>query len=216
MRALFFAAFAALFLTPSGADAASGPGGTAPSSWDRMQKLEYYIGRASGALDLCGNYSLSAELKKLADLSPYGRKGWRSMQSFDGINGAQCGKVADDAKEILGDRDQLVAYLTEKYDCPGGDCGQEKGNTSLTAACRTETDEHLASLPLNFADIKSVSMITRNVEAGNMFTGGKVGHEAWVRLKSCPGWLVIDLSKHCTPRQSYTRGDCDIEGIKGY
>ena len=216
MRALFFAAFAALFLTPSGADAASGPGGTAPSSWDRMQKLEYYIGRASGALDLCGNYSLSAELKKLADLSPYGRKGWRSMQSFDGINGAQCGKVADDAKEILGDRDQLVAYLTEKYDCPGGDCGQEKGNTSLTAACRAETDEHLMSLPISSDDIKSVKMLDRNADDVQAISSGKPGHEAWVRLNSCPGWLIIELSKHCTPRQSFTRGDCDIEGIKGY
>jgi len=37
-----------------------------------------------------------------------------------------------------------------------------------------------------------------------------------VRLNSCSGWLIIELTKGCTPRQSFTRGDCSIEGIKGY
>ncbi len=215
MRALFFAAFAALWLMPSGAQAASGPGGGTPGNWTQMQKFEHYIGELSGALGICRNYDLASELKALADLSPYGRQGWAGMQSFDGIKGGYCGKIAADAKEILGDRDQLQAYLMEKYYCPAGRCAPEGGDASLKAVCRAEADEHLMSLPLGIDDIKSVTMLHRYV-GGTRVGVGKEGHEAWVRLKSCSGWLIIELTKGCTPRQSFTRGACSIEGISSY
>lgn len=215
MRALFFVVFAAFWLLPSGAQAASGPGGGTPGNWTQMQKFEHYIGELSGALGICRNYDLASQLKILADLSPYGRQGWAGMQSYDGIKGGQCGRLAADAKEILGDRDQLHAYLTEKYYCPAGRCAPEGGDPSLMAVCRAEADEYLMSLPVGTDDIKSVKMLSRN--AGVTQTSvGKPGHEAWVRLNSCSGWLIIELTKGCTPRQSFTRGDCSIEGIKGY
>lgn len=105
-----------------GAAAATGPRMGPQKSWDDMQKFEYYIGQAGSALNMCNHYGLANSLKELADLSPYGRKGWQSLLSFDDIRGAQCGRIAEDAKNILLDRDKLWDYLTVKYNCPDGKC----------------------------------------------------------------------------------------------
>ncbi|NIA69650.1 hypothetical protein HBA54_13695 [Pelagibius litoralis] len=43
-----------------------------------------------------------------------------------------------------------------------------------------------------------------------------LGMRAWVRLNSCSGFLVIDMTRSCFVRQSYTRGDCSVEGVTRY
>lgn len=198
-----------------GAVAATGPKVGATASWDKMQKFEYYLGQLAGALNFCNSFDLSNRMRELADLSPYGRKGWASLLAFDDLRGGRCGSYAADAEEVLADRDKLWSYLTDKYDCPGGQCAPEGSDASPTATCRAEADEHLASLPLDAADIKSVRMMSRDVGATHVATG-RDGHEAWVRLDSCAGWLIIDLSRGCYPRQSFTRGDCAVEGLSRY
>jgi hypothetical protein len=92
-----------------------------------MQKYEFYVGELAGVLNLCRITDLAYELKELSDLTPYGRKGWRSTLSYDSIRGGRCTSYAESAREILADRERLVAYLTDKYDCPGGDCGPAAG-----------------------------------------------------------------------------------------
>ena len=93
-----------------------------PSQWDEMQKFEYYIGNIAGAMNVCRMYSLHASMRELSVLTPYGQKGLRDWGSYDGIRGAACGGLANDAKAILGDRDKLIDYLKARYDCAGGDC----------------------------------------------------------------------------------------------
>ena len=43
-----------------------------------------------------------------------------------------------------------------------------------------------------------------------------IGVRAWVRLNSCSGYLVIDMTRTCFVRQSYTRGNCAVEGVTRY
>ena len=107
------------------AAAATGPRMGPKETWDDMQKFEYYIGQAGSALNMCNHFGLANDLKKLADLTPYGRQGWRSLLGFDDIRGAQCGNIAADAEKILSDRDKLWDYLTIKYNCPDGKCAAE-------------------------------------------------------------------------------------------
>jgi hypothetical protein len=107
------------------AAAATGPRVGPKESWDDMQKYEYYIGQLSGALGMCNHFDLSARLKTLADLTPYGRQGWQSLQVFDDIRGGRCGGYADSAQDILEDAEKLRHYLTDKYDCPDGKCAAE-------------------------------------------------------------------------------------------
>ena len=215
MRGWSFAVIALIGLMPATAQAAAGSGHRPSEHWSEMQKLEFYMGRIAGALSICRNFAMASELKELASLSPYGRKGLASVQAYDSIRGGFCGKLAADGEALLADRDQLWAYLTERYDCPSGECAPEVGDDSANAPCRAETDEHLSSLPVDASEIKSVKMVSRNAEATRLTTG-KAGHEAWVRLHSCNGWLVMEMTRHCAVRQSFTRGDCEIEGIKGF
>ena len=43
-----------------------------------------------------------------------------------------------------------------------------------------------------------------------------IGVRAWVRLNSCSGFLVIDMTRTCFVRQSSTRGNCAVEGVTRY
>lgn len=209
------AAVALMGLLSVTAQAATGPKMGPKESWDDMQKYEYYIGQLSAAVRMCNYFELSSRLKALADLTPYGRQGWQSLQAFDSLRGGRCGSYADSAKDILADRERLRTYLAEKYDCPGGICAPEGGDDSATAICRPEAEDHLAALPLGKDDVMSVTLRSRQAGATRLTTG-REGHEAWVRLNSCSGWLIIELSKACHPRQAFTRGDCTIEGISRY
>jgi hypothetical protein len=216
MRLGICAAAAALAIFASTAEAATGPKGGPSDSLSRAQKFEFYLGELAGVLNLCRITDLAYDLKELSDLTPYGRKGWRSTLSYDSIRGGRCTTYAERAREVLADRDKIVAFLTDKYDCPGGDCGPDKGDDSASAPCRKEADEHLRTLPISASDIKRVEMLDRNAGDGQKIVSGSPGVEAWVRLKSCQGWLIIQLSKRCTPRQTFTRGDCAVEGVSGY
>src|SRR3546814_18110766 len=44
-----------------------------------------------------------------------------------------------------------------------------------------------------------------------------LGVRAWIRLQACDsGHLVIDMTRTCFVRQSYTRGDCRRDGVTAY
>ena len=216
MKSRMLTALAVLaVLSPLAAGAATGPKVGPKESWTAMQKYEYYIGQLGSALNLCNSFDLANRLQDLAKLTPYGRQGWNSLLAFDDIRGGHCTRYADDASKLLEDREKLWSYLTEKYDCPGGECAPEGGDASATATCRPEVDEHLASLPLASGDVKSVRMLSRFVGATHV-GAGKPGHEAWVRLNTCTGWLVIELSNGCYPRRSFTRGECTVDGVSRY
>jgi hypothetical protein len=45
-----------------------------------------------------------------------------------------------------------------------------------------------------------------------------LGVRAWIRLHTCDdaGYLVIDMTRSCFVRQSYTRGDCRLPGVTAY
>ncbi len=80
--------------------------------------------------------------------------------------------------------------------------------------CRSKSEQELSRLALTADDIPSI----RYVEKRNPTERGPeiLGVRAWVRLKSCSGYLVIDMTRSCFVRQSYTRGDCRLEGVTAY
>ena len=90
---------------------------------------------------------------------------------------------------------------------------------SLQAAdstrCAQEVDDHLAGLPLAQGEVKSIRIIERTNIADD-FGPEIFGVDAWVRLNSCSGWLVINMRPTCYVQQTYTRGDCRVEGLPNF
>jgi hypothetical protein len=81
--------------------------------------------------------------------------------------------------------------------------------------CRRQAQEEMRELGVTADDIASV----RYVEKYNPTEQGPdvLGVRAWVRLKACAsGYLVVDMTRSCFVRQSYTRGECRREGITAY
>ena len=90
---------------------------------------------------------------------------------------------------------------------------------SLQAAdsqrCAAEVDSHLAGLPLAEGEVKSIRIIER-VNIADDFGPEIFGVDAWIRLKTCSGWLVVNMTPKCFVKQTYTRGDCRVEGLSSY
>lgn len=81
--------------------------------------------------------------------------------------------------------------------------------------CAATVDDHLEELPLAPGEVKSIRILERTNIADD-FGPEIFGVDAWVRLNSCSGWLVINMTAKCYIRQSYTRGDCRVEGLSNY
>lgn len=81
-------------------------------------------------------------------------------------------------------------------------------------ACDAEVAPALRELGVQEADVRSVQ-IERRSGAPNPPTN--YVYDAWVRLESCDrGYLVITMTRYCHVTQSYTRGDCQVNGVPAY
>ncbi|WP_340118994.1 hypothetical protein [Pelagibius sp. 7325] len=89
-----------------------------------------------------------------------------------------------------------------------------------TSAAQTEkfaeaTAERLAELRISDSEVRSIDYkIKRNMtdKAGPPIRGAR----AWIRLNGCSGWLVIDMNRAAYVNQTYTRGDCRVDGVPAY
>jgi hypothetical protein len=42
------------------------------------------------------------------------------------------------------------------------------------------------------------------------------GVEAYIRLTSCTGYLIVQMTRSAFIRQTYTTGDCAVAGVPNY
>ena len=76
--------------------------------------------------------------------------------------------------------------------------------------CEATVSERLGRLNVDPSDIHGIySEAQRHIGRNK---DRVVGILAWVSLRSCRGNLVIDMSRHCTVRQVYGRGECNLGG----
>ncbi len=75
--------------------------------------------------------------------------------------------------------------------------------------CEAEVRERLDLLKLDPSDIRE---ITYDAQYSGRDNRRLVRLLAWVGLHSCKGYVIIDLSRQCTVRQVYGRGECDLGG----
>lgn len=82
--------------------------------------------------------------------------------------------------------------------------------------CHREAEAELQRLAVDASQIAEL----RYIEKLNPTERGPdvLGVRAWIRLHACDdaGYLVIDMTRSCFVRQSYTRGDCRLPGVTAY
>jgi len=91
----------------------------------------------------------------------------------------------------------------------------EPAEAADSTRCIDKVSKHLKGLPLAPGDVKSIRIIEQ-VNIANDLGPEIFGVDAWVRLNSCDGWLVINMTPACFVKQTYTRGDCRVEGLPSY
>ena len=87
---------------------------------------------------------------------------------------------------------------------------------ALALDCHREAEAELQGLGVDASQIAEI----RYIEKLNPTDRGPdvLGVRAWIRLHACDdaGYLVIDMTRSCFVRQSYTRGDCRLPGVTAY
>lgn len=77
-------------------------------------------------------------------------------------------------------------------------------------SCAATVAERLDRLNVDRAEVRGIFYEAQR--SGGQDNDQVVRILAWVSLHSCRGYLVIDMSRHCTVRQVYGRGACDLGG----
>jgi hypothetical protein len=75
--------------------------------------------------------------------------------------------------------------------------------------CEAEVGERLDLLKVAPSEIRE---ITYDAQYSGRDNRRLVRLLAWVGLHSCKGYVIVDLSKHCTVRAVYGRGECNLGG----
>ena len=74
--------------------------------------------------------------------------------------------------------------------------------------CKVEVWERLDRLNVASSDIREITYDKQR--AGSRSKSNRI--LAWVGLNSCNGYVIVDLTKHCTVREVYGRGECNLGG----
>jgi hypothetical protein len=77
------------------------------------------------------------------------------------------------------------------------------------------TQERLAELGIGEDRVESIRYVLRR-NVSEKPGPDIVGARAWIRLTDCTGYLVVDMNRSAYVRQTYTRGDCRVEGVPAY
>ena len=80
--------------------------------------------------------------------------------------------------------------------------------------CQAVVDENLRKLAIDANDVRRLQFSPTYEHEDAEGNRRRSGTDVWVRLQSCQGALVIDLTRACRVRQVYTRGGCRLPGIK--
>jgi hypothetical protein len=79
--------------------------------------------------------------------------------------------------------------------------------------CQTVVAERIESLGIAATEVKGISMIE---VLDNPEFGTTSEWQAWAKLQSCPGNVVIKLTPRCRFKDAYTRGNCHLKNISHF
>jgi hypothetical protein len=80
-------------------------------------------------------------------------------------------------------------------------------SSALAAECERQTAQELRRVGVAQRDVKSVAVVHRR-GGGRAFNNYRIN--AWTRLHSCGGYVVVTLTPSCFVLQSSATGDCQV------
>lgn len=86
-------------------------------------------------------------------------------------------------------------------------------NAAAAGRCEAQVNQSLASMSIPQSDVKSMKVKSRS-RGGKSPTNSAL--DAWVRLNSCSGYVMVAMTRHCVIQQSYTTGDCRVDKLSNY
>ena len=80
--------------------------------------------------------------------------------------------------------------------------------------CVGPIEARLEALGIPAAQVERLELVPRRVfeEDGEIL----LGYDAWARLRSCPGYVVLELDTDCRFRAAHARGACRVPGLRTY
>lgn len=74
-------------------------------------------------------------------------------------------------------------------------------------ACKAAVRERLGRMRVNPNDVRSIN-IAADRRSNRRSGSSHDGFHGWVRLKSCSGHIIMDLTRNCRVRRVWSKGDC--------
>ncbi|NIA69652.1 hypothetical protein HBA54_13705 [Pelagibius litoralis] len=84
---------------------------------------------------------------------------------------------------------------------------------SAALRCEAQINEALANMSIPQSDVKSIK-VARQGKGAKSATN--YSWDAWVRLNSCNGYVMVHMTRTCHVQQVYTTGDCKVDGMPRY
>jgi len=78
-----------------------------------------------------------------------------------------------------------------------------------------KTAERLAELQIGSSQVSSIRYIVKR-KIDDRAGPDIEGVEAYIRLTSCTGYLIVQMTRSAFIRQTYTTGDCAVAGVPIY
>ena len=82
-----------------------------------------------------------------------------------------------------------------------------------TGPCETVAAKRLGGLGIAATEVKDISMVE---VLDNPEFGTTSEWQAWAKLQSCTGNVVIKMTPRCRFKDAYTRGGCRLDNIAHY
>jgi len=79
--------------------------------------------------------------------------------------------------------------------------------------CEAQINRALEQMSVPQSDVKSVRVMRRSKGAKS---SSNYTYDAWVRLNSCSGYFMVQMTRSCVVMDRYTTGDCDFSGMSNY
>lgn len=85
--------------------------------------------------------------------------------------------------------------------------------SSAAEQCQAQIDSALQQHGVAADDVESMKVVKQSRGARSP---SNYALDAWIRLKSCDGYVMVNMTRSCHVQQVYTTGDCKIDGMPSY